>query len=337
MPSSPSSPSSPAPRSRAAARGAALALALLAGAAPGRAQPPTGPGITAARMAADRASYPSRCGVNGPLDEARPFVPLPTGDVWCPLVADPKSQRSFVSYLRGDRRSVARSLASVGIADQFPMLRLAATTPGDGVQLSLAGSVFAQFDLGSSSYDLLNADYVIGLPVTVRRGRWSARLRLYHQSSHLGDEFLLRGDSTQQRPRRENLSFESAEGLLSVDVGAWRVYGGGEYLVNREPATLGRGIAHGGVELRPAGAVPFGNAGSVRLIAAVDAKAVDEQDWRVGWSARAGIEVGRPGESGDRRARRWSLLGEFYDGPSPYGQFYQSAVRLAGIGFHFTL
>jgi Protein of unknown function (DUF1207) len=63
--------------------------------------------------------------------------------------------------------------------------------------------------------ELINADYVIGFPLSYRNGPLSARARLFHQSSHLGDEFLL-----PQRPElkvtRMNLSFETIELL-----GAW--------------------------------------------------------------------------------------------------------------------
>ena len=278
--------------------------------------------------------YAVRCGVAGAMG-TRGYEPIPGGDVFCPLIADPKGQRSFVSYLRGDDEEIAQDVASVGIADQFGLFRVNGARAGDGVQVSLAGSVFAQFDLGRSSYDLLNADYIIGLPVTLRRGSFSARARLYHQSSHLGDELLLRRD-LDERFTRENLSFESAELLLSQDVGPLRVYGGGEYLVNREPEQLGRTVAHYGAEVRPAAAARFGTLARARLVGAVDLKTVAEQDGRTAVSARAGVEVGRPREGGDR-ARRWSLLVEFYDGPSPYGQFYARDVRLAGLGFHFVL
>ncbi|MDF1504681.1 DUF1207 domain-containing protein [Roseisolibacter sp. H3M3-2] len=288
----------------------------------------------AAPAAAQELAPAVRCGVAAPTP-TRGYEPIPSGDVFCPLLADPKGQRSFVSYLRGNDDEVARDVASVGIADQFGLFRVNGARPGDGVQLSLAGSVFAQFDLGRSSYDLVNADYVIGLPLTVRRGGFSARARVYHQSSHLGDEFLLRGDP-EDRVERENLSFESAELLLSQDAGPVRVYGGGEYYFNREPASLGRSIAHGGLELRPSAAARFGSAARARFVAGVDLKSVAEQDWRTAVSARAGIEVGRPRDDGGR-ARRWSLLGEFYDGPSPYGQFHARDVRLAGLGFHFVL
>jgi len=277
-------------------------------------------------------SRSARCGAGIPDSETRGYVPLPRGDVFCPLVADPKSMTSFVTYLRGDAKDFASDVASVGVADLFGLFRVSGATPGDGVQLSLAGGVFAQFDLGSASYDLINADYLIGLPLTIRSGAFSARFRVYHQSSHLGDEFLLRST----HPTRENLSFEAGEVLLSEDLGPLRVYGGGEYYIAREPSDLPKQLGHGGLEVRPPGGLRFGSIGTARLIAGGDVKIVKpDAKWRYGISARAGLEIGR-GREGPEPSRRWSLLYEFYDGPSPYGQFFQSDVRLMGVGLHFT-
>ena len=287
-----------------------------------------------AAAAAQAPPIPTRCGVGQPDGGDGRFVPLPVGDVFCPLVADPKGVRSFVSYLRETSEAAETSVGSVGVGDAFPMVRWNGRAPGDGVQLSLQGSVFAQFDLGTSSYDLLNADFIIGLPLTWRRGATSARARVYHQSSHLGDEFLLRDEDP--KPERENLSFESLELILSQDVGIARLYGGGEYLVNRSPADLESTVAHAGAELRPAGGVDFGRFGSVRPLAALDVKASREQDWDPAWSLRAGLDVGRPGE-GVSAGGRWSLLFEYYRGPSPYGQFYRNDVTLVGAGLHFTI
>jgi len=306
----------------------ACLVVMLAAAAPYRA---LGAQQESVRTATEQ-SRPGRCAAGLVAVEARGYVPLPNGDVFCPLIADPKGLQSYVSYLRGNAREFATDVGSVGISDAFGLLRFAATRPGDGVQISLTGGVFAQFDLDTHSYDLINADYVIGLPITMRAGDLSARVRVYHQSSHLGDEFLLRSE----HPERENLSFEAIEVLVSQDVSALRVYAGGEYYVNREPVALPRKLGHAGVEFRPPASFRFGTLGTARFIAATDVKVVSEDDWTAGVSARAGIEVGRARESGER-SRRWSLLYEFYDGPSPYGQFFQSNVRLMGVGAHFTL
>jgi hypothetical protein len=277
------------------------------------------------------ADVPDHCRLSIPVDEARGFVPFPRGDVFCPLIADPKSGHSFLSYQRERSSVLEADFGAVGIADQFGLFRWGGPHRGEGVQIGLAGAVFAQFDLETASFDLINADYVIGLPITWRREGFSTRMRLYHQSSHLGDEFLLRNSIP---VIRENLSFESAEWLLSQDIGPLRLYGGGEYLTRSEP-DLDAGIVHGGVELRPASHLfTIGSFSSVHFVAALDVKAAEQEDWSASYSARAGFELSRP-HGREVAGRTWSLLFEYYDGPSPYGQFYRHDMEFFGIGLHF--
>jgi hypothetical protein len=293
--------------------------------------------LTQLPIAALRAqdSYPARCGSGIPSGEHAGYVALPRGDVFCPLIADPKASRSFASYLRETSDADADtsiSIASVGIGDSFGLGRWGGEFPGDGVQLSISAGVFAQFDLGTESYDLLNADYMIGLPLTIRSGWFSSRLRVYHQSSHLGDEYLLREPADKRN--RENLSFEAVELIVSADASALRLYGGGELLLRRSPADLDRYVAHGGVELRPAvRVIPLGGLGGFRFVAATDLKAAEEHDWKPSVSGRAGLEYDRAGDS-DASARRWGIFFEYYTGPSPYGQFFRENVRHIGVGVH---
>lgn len=278
---------------------------------------------------------PTRCGVGIPQSEQSGYVPLPHGDVFCPLVADPKGHRSFVTYLRESSDDGDVDVGSVGISDMIGILRFGGPRPEDGFQISLAGSVFAQFDLDVSTYDLINADYLIGVPITFRRGPFSTRLRFYHQSSHLGDEYILREDDPTFE--RENISFESAELIVSIDGGPFRVYGGGEYLWRRDPEELERSVAHGGIELRPARRLlRFGSLAGARFLAAVDVKSSEQQDWDPAFNVRAGFEFDRPRDT-DPPSRRWGLFFEAYNGPSPYGQFFRKEVRWFGAGIHFTL
>jgi hypothetical protein len=278
--------------------------------------------------AADHATV-LRCGTGVHAGEAEGFVALAQGDVFCPLTADPKTIRSFASYLHGDYPTSAepRDIGSIGIGDGFALLRYGGPHRGEGIQLGLEAAVFAQFDLDAVSDDLLNADYIVGLPLTFRRAGFSLRARLYHQSSHLGDELLLRPENEIQR---ENLSFEAVDMILSQDLGAFRVYGGGEFLFNRRPSTLDSYIAHAGLEVR------VGPIRGARAVAAVDVKSSEQQEWKPAVSVRAGVELGLWRHE-DHPPRVLSLLGEFYDGPSPYGQFFLESTQFYGFGFHFQL
>ena len=68
--------------------------------------------------------------------------------------------------------------------------------------------MFSQFNMDSKSSDLLDVDYIVGFPITYRRGPLSARLQLYHQSSHLGDEFILHSQA-----QRVDLTYEASDGI----------------------------------------------------------------------------------------------------------------------------
>ncbi|MGQ0643370.1 MAG: DUF1207 domain-containing protein [Gemmatimonadaceae bacterium] len=276
----------------------------------------------------------ARCGSGVPPSEVRAYVGLPSGNVFCPLVADPKAMRSFLSYQQEKKSADSiESVGAVGISDIFGLARWGGNARSEGIQLSVEGAIFAQFDLGTTSYDLINADYLVGLPLTMRKGNVSARVNLYHQSSHLGDELLLRRNEIE----RENISFESLDMILSVDLAALRLYGGGEYIFHRQPRDLQHYVAHGGAELRPAVALlRFGRIGFLRFLAAIDVKSSEEQDWEPSVSGRVGFEIDRP-FTGELPARSWSILFESYRGPSPYGQFFRQKIQYIGIGAHVAL
>ncbi len=254
--------------------------------------------------------------------------PLPSGDVFQPLLADPKEPRFFASYLWDRSPRLASQVSSVGLGQTIGLVR----SRNGRLQVSVAAGVFSQFNMRSASNDLINTDYIIGFPISYRHGSLSGRLRLYHQSSHLGDEFLLH-----TRAQRVDLTFEAAEILISEDVANWRVYGGGEYIFQHEPADLKPALLHGGLEYRrPAPLVRLGRFGDGRLVAGLDAKSFQDRQWQVGWSLSSGLEFGAPTAT-DWIGWRWSVLLQAYTGPAPYGQFYRENVSSVGLGLAFSL
>lgn len=248
-------------------------------------------------------------------------VPFPVGDLFLPLLADPKQPQFFTSYRYYETPQSSVNAAAVGYGETFGFYRISGKTPGDGLQISVAGGLFAQFNLDAPSADLINADYTIGVPVTWRNGTTSARLRIYHQSSHLGDEYLLNTS-----PERINLSFESVEAIVSEQRDGWRFYFGGEYLFQREPADLKPGSLHGGIEFRTTRQVW----GTGHWVGGVDVKGWEEHDWSPDTSVKVGLEFGayQPGQ------RRFRLMLEGYRGHAPHGQFYADYISYYGIGLY---
>ncbi len=243
---------------------------------------------------------------------------FPGNEMFAPLIADPRWPRfsgSYQSYLDDELDGVAA--ASFG--ETFPLVRSPDHAWG-AWEIAFQAGVFSVFDLDSASFDLVNSDFLVGLSASHHIGDFTTMLRVFHQSSHLGDEFVLGNEID-----RVNLSFEVLDLLLSFEPWSWlRLYGGGGLLLHREPK-LDRGLLQAGVELTSPVAYV---AGYLRPVAALDVQNREENNWEPDLSLRAGVQLEHPALEG----RRLQLLGEFYDGRSPNGQFLERDIQTVGVG-----
>lgn len=250
---------------------------------------------------------------------------LPRTKLFAPLLADPRYPHFSASWQNYQGHGGLHDVASVSVGDEIPFYQAPISTGAWGIGLQAA--VFALFDLDAQSKDLINADYWVGIPLSWRDGPNSALLRLYHQSSHLGDEYLLR--STANQRTRLNLSYEVVDLKLSREFydRAIRIYGGGGWMFDVDPADLKRGLAQAGIELRS----PWTLAdGVLRPVAALDLQSTAETRWRVDVSAQVGVEV----LSSTNRDYVIQLMLEYYRGRNPNGQFFFSDVEFYGVGLH---
>jgi hypothetical protein len=262
----------------------------------------------------------------GPADPPRVLAEwqiglLPGGTLFRPLIADPRWPHFAASYQRYLHDRQLTDVAAVSFGESFALFRdrLGATWWEVGIQ----AGVFAVFDLDADSKDLVNADYLVGVPLSARYGDWSAMFRLFHQSSHLGDEFLLR-----TKTERVNLSYESVDLKVSHEFGdVLRVYAGGGYLFDQEPSRLHPWSIQYGAELIS----PWpGRDARWRPIAAADLQHREENDWSLDFSLRAGIQL-----DGVLASRNLQILIEYFKGRSPNGQFYKEKIEYLGLGAHF--
>ena len=60
-----------------------------------------------------------------------------------------------------------------------------------GFEVQLEGAAFVRLD-PEDDRDLRSADYRFGIPVVYGVGRWQTKLAYYHNSAHLGDEFMIK-------------------------------------------------------------------------------------------------------------------------------------------------
>jgi hypothetical protein len=251
---------------------------------------------------------------------------LPKGLLFAPLIADPRWPHFAAIYQRFHEDARLENAATASLGETISLLRGPLGPSGGAWEFGLQAGVFSLFDLDAPSSDLVNTDYLVGFPLAYRVGDFSAMARIFHQSSHLGDEFLI-----ENRIERVNLSYETVDLRLSYEVTDWlRVYGGAGYLVRKEPSGLEPWSTQMGVEARSPKTF-FG--GTLRPLAALDVQYREQNDWNPDLSMRAGVQL----ETLSILDRKIQLLLEYFNGYSPNGQFYREKVEYLGFGIHFYL
>jgi Protein of unknown function (DUF1207) len=253
--------------------------------------------------------------------ETDAFEVLPRVELFEPLIADqrqPHFSAAYQWYLDDPE------LTRVGSANFGETLALfGGEALGGRWELGMLAGVFSIFDMDADSYDLINSDFWVGPTLSARTDGLSAQLRVYHQSSHLGDEFVLRNRAT-----RVNLSYEGVDLLVSGDPWPWlRIYAGAGYIFHDEP-DLQPLSAQGGVELKS----PWAFLDDVvRPIAAFDYQSREENHWHEELSLAGGIQFENPEIS----KLRVQILATWFKGHSPNGQFWERRIETIGIGAHF--
>ena len=93
---------------------------------------------------------------------------LPNGQLFYSPMANPKEPRTHVTYLRLNLPGDSFNVGSVRSGDSFGLVRTPGWGKADTWQLSISGAVLALFNLDASSMDLINADYIIGFPLSYK-------------------------------------------------------------------------------------------------------------------------------------------------------------------------
>ncbi len=165
-----------------------------------------------------------------------------------PLIADPRQLTYSVGWRFNDR-VIERNVIDVSFYDRFAIFRWCDLWKWRGdLQLEIEGGLWAIFDPLHDSSPLVDADYYVGFPLSYAFDDWVIRLRGYHISTHIGDEYLLNHPHFDRR----NPSIEAFDLFVSnqftKDI---RLYGGiGFNACQDDSFRTGKIYLQAGMELR---------------------------------------------------------------------------------------
>lgn len=261
-------------------------------------------------------------------DTVKETLLFPEGQLFYPPMANQKEPRTHVTYLRLDLPDDGITIGSVGFGDSFGLVRWPGWGAEDAWQLNISGVVLSQFNMDADSIDLINADYIIGFPLSYRNGPVSARARLFHQSSHLGDELLLYPQLPDLEVKRMNLSFEAIELLGALEWEGLQFTAGPSYIIHTD-TDLDRNSVQAGIDYQSREPIfrP-----TMRLFAGILYHAWEETDWNTDVNVKAGVNIRSP-YAGKRGIQ---FFGEYYHGNLPFGQFYKLRAEYYGAGINVS-
>lgn len=241
-----------------------------------------------------------------------------------PGLASPLRVGTYLAVVRWDAPWLTTNAVAMSLGDRLPLLRTRSRQTE--WEIALESVALGQFDLDAPSFDFINIDFLFRVPVSVRRGAWSAQAALTHWSAHLGDEFLLRSE----RERIET-SVESIEMVVnrvlpvtpSLDA---HLHAGAAWRVRRVPDRVPAFEPRIGVEVSAGSSFAPTLRLSPLLAAEVRRTGLADVPWA--WSARAGLMI-HPG----RRGRRsYGVLVHALGGASPHGQYFDRRLSTWGVG-----
>lgn len=176
--------------------------------------------------------------------------------VWLPedpclyrtMIADPREPTYSVGWRFNDQVFV-KNVIDISFDDSLPIYRWCHIFRwGGDLQIDLQGALWAIFDPLHDSSPLLNADYYVGIPICYAFDNWEFRFRVFHISSHIGDEFLLNHPDFDRR----NASAEYIDFFASNDLtDEIRLYAGAQYTIAQDDEfKCARFMPQAGTEIR---------------------------------------------------------------------------------------
>ena len=255
--------------------------------------------------------------------------------LFAPLVADPRQPTNSAALRVGDR-VCGDVCAAVSLGDDFPFFRWINVWPVHGdMQIGIEAGIWSVFNYSNipnrpkhETCELINTDFLVGIPLTYAFDAWSFRLRIYHISSHLGDEYLVNRPSAISR--RKNPSMEAIDFFTSYQfTSGLRGYVGPGVVFHSDPSFRIKPLyIEYGMELRILGTkfnyhrlygTPF---------FAIHMENWQQRNWDWDFTAKLGYELSKLQGVG----RKMRVYIDYHHGYSYEGQFFNKRTQYGEFG-----
>lgn len=278
------------------------------------------------------------------LEHHKQYVEQPkVGGVWfpqstvlfAPLIADPRQPVNSAAIRVGDK-VIGDIVAAVSLGDDFPIFRWLDVFRWHGdLQIGIEAGIWSVFNYKNIPHrkkhetcELVNTDFLVGIPVTYASGPWSFRTRVYHISSHLGDEYLCNHHGSCKH--RKNPSMEALDFFTSYQFSSHlRLYFGPGWVFHSDPTFhIDPFYIEYGLELRILGTRFVYSRIYGTWFFAVDVQNWQQRNWDFDFTAKLGYEISKLQGIG----RKMRIYIDYHHGFSYEGQFFNKRTQYGEFG-----
>jgi hypothetical protein len=254
-------------------------------------------------------------------------------ELFQPLIAAPRQISYTIGYRSGDR-VCGNKAVDISLGDDFAVYRWLDVMWNGDLQIGIDAGIWSVFNMDPShpniagGTELVNTDFYVGVPLTYARDKWSFRLRGYHISSHLGDEFLVNhpgfvnvNGPNKDNPNRVrvNPSFEAIDFATSYQVSeVLRIYAFPGVIVQSDESFPWKPLyIEYGTEVRFLGMKFYKQKLYGTIYIGLHWRNYQELDWNFDGTYRIGYEFSKLQGIG----RKFRFYIEYHHGYSLEGQF----------------
>lgn len=262
--------------------------------------------------------------VNSTYAQVKKVSLLAEGFYFDPLVYDPTESLSSAGIfnLWENNEDITGIYVPVNLALHLSLIRYEIDSL-QGLEFGLQAAAFTQFEIkhvGDGVYlgGMVNVDYRATGFISYRNKKLSMRLRLFHISSHLADDYIFRNDITTKTPN--TLNYEQIDLTTAYEFGPFRPYLGFGYIFTPN-SIRERWAFELGAEYRQ----PNREDKFARIVAGGDVKFFEENEFTPGYRFGAGVELGQSYKT------HVAFLLDFYNGHLPYSTLEYRQVTWFGV------
>lgn len=253
---------------------------------------------------------------------------FPKQNLWHTLSLDPLAAQSYVQIAAiwegNSPTDYVITGFSFGFQKSFISLKISEKS---SIDIGMEGGAITQFEWTMREdymqRNILSSDFIIGMPIVWQMDNLMLRLRIYHLSSHMGDDYMVRNNITSYY--RNNNNYEQLDITASYLIKNFRLnLGVGTVLTSsapRKPLVFTSGLEY---------LLPLDKEESVNLCAGFYADSKQDNYYIPGINMALGVKIGEP----DRRGAK--ILFTYFNGPLPYSVYTGRLIQWLGAAVYIN-